>query len=179
MGQLAVSDLTTQEIARFQSRIQHGPGCWIWDGEVNRHGYGYFAVYRNRRRVRFLSHRLALTLKLGREPNGVTRHTCDNPPCCRDDHLLEGSRSENNLDAVARGRHPGAWPQAAHAARVERARNRIAARIASGVKRCARCKIVKPLREFGPYRKAADGCQSYCRSCMNAYSRSRSERRPA
>lgn len=34
----------------------------------------------------------------------VTRHTCDNPPCCNPAHLIEGTQAQNLADMVARGR---------------------------------------------------------------------------
>jgi hypothetical protein len=37
------------------------------------------------------------------------------------------------------------------------------------VKRCSKCRQLKPLREFNQLRKARDGRQSYCRDCNKAY----------
>jgi hypothetical protein len=37
------------------------------------------------------------------------------------------------------------------------------------VKRCSKCREVKPLHEFNRLRKANDGRQSYCRDCNKAY----------
>lgn len=43
---------------------------------------------------------------LGRElaPGEVARHTCDNPACCRPDHLVVGTQADNVRDRVERGR---------------------------------------------------------------------------
>jgi hypothetical protein len=38
-------------------------------------------------------------------PDGmVVMHRCDNPRCCRPDHLLVGTQAENIADRVAKGR---------------------------------------------------------------------------
>lgn len=89
---------------RFWEQVAKGDPdeCWPWTGGVDGDGYGRFylaggAVQANR---------FALELKLER-PLGddeVARHTCDNPPCCNGDHLIEGSRADNSADAVERQR---------------------------------------------------------------------------
>jgi hypothetical protein len=50
------------------------------------------------------AHHVAFKLKHGRWPIPALRHTCDNPPCCNDAHLIEGTQAENMADKVARGR---------------------------------------------------------------------------
>ena len=40
-------------------------------------------------------------------PGEVVRHTCDNPPCFRYDHLIRGTYADNAQDAIERGHH---WP---------------------------------------------------------------------
>jgi len=152
---IAWTDLTAVELARFRSLIRQGPGCHEWSGETNSRGYGRFTVYRGGRRVRFLAHRLALTLALGREPNSDTRHTCDNPPCCRGGHLLEGDRSANMLDAKRRGRADLSGLDALRELR----RQRATTRLATGRKTCSGCGQAKPLEAFSRNRSYVDGRQ--------------------
>ena len=75
--------------------------CVEWGGARNAQGYGVMskAVHGSR-----LAHRAALAEKLGRAVQGVSRHTCDNPPCMNPDHLVEGTQADNVADAVERGR---------------------------------------------------------------------------
>jgi hypothetical protein len=156
--------LTPGELVRFRSRIQQGPGCWEWTGERNNKGYGRFRIYRNGKCIRLLAHRLVLTLKLGREPASGTRHRCDNPPCCRPDHLLEGSQRDNLQDARARGRANYAGLVAYRQARDQR----VLARIAAGIKTCNECHLVKPFAAFARAHRAADGRTGKCKDCRNA-----------
>jgi hypothetical protein len=76
-------------------------GCWNWIGAVASNGYGAL-----RAAGRTLSaHRLALTFKLGREPEGKTLHSCDNRLCCNPAHLRKGSDADNVADMMVRKRH--------------------------------------------------------------------------
>jgi hypothetical protein len=78
--------------------------CIEYDGPRNRGGYGVLSRPVNGSRV---ASRAALAEKLGRPVEGVTRHTCDNPPCVNPEHLIEGTRAQNVRDAVERGRVRG------------------------------------------------------------------------
>lgn len=80
---------------------ENSGGCWVWGGNTNRQGYGRI-FYRGKM---VLLHRLTYVLKNGAIPDGkILRHQCDNPPCCNPQHLLTGTRLDNALDAVERGR---------------------------------------------------------------------------
>lgn len=51
-------------------------------------------------------------------------------------------------------------------------------------KRCSRCRIVKPVSEFGPSKQTPDGLFRYCRGCKRAsdrrsYAANRAARQPA
>lgn len=72
-------------------------GCWEWNG-LRRRGYGLYSGQ--------LVHRLMHELATGETPE-VVRHTCDNPPCCRPDHLLSGTQSDNTRDMAERNRRYG------------------------------------------------------------------------
>lgn len=76
--------------------------CWEFQGSTLPKGYGKF--YCQGKPV--LAHRMAWELTYG--PLAATekiRHfICDNPPCCRPDHLRKGTGSDNMRDAAAKGR---------------------------------------------------------------------------
>lgn len=77
-------------------------GCLEWRGEKDKSGYGRFRRYKPFR-IDVKSHRASFWLTNGWLP-GLIRHTCDNPPCVRPEHLLPGDHKLNAQDAVERGR---------------------------------------------------------------------------
>ena len=51
------------------------------------------------------AHRVVYEHYNGPVPEGhVVRHTCDNPPCCKLEHLVTGTQQQNVADMVERGR---------------------------------------------------------------------------
>ena len=74
--------------------------CWEWKKWKDEDGYGH-AYFQKKR---YASHRIAFFYARGRWPEGVTRHTCDNPPCCNPEHLVDGTPADNSRDMSERGR---------------------------------------------------------------------------
>lgn len=79
----------------------NGP-CVVWTGRVDKNGYGRTGWDGKEA----LAHRVAFFLRMGRWPDGLLRHLCNNPPCVL--HAVEGTQSENMYDRVAAGRHHNA-----------------------------------------------------------------------
>lgn len=79
-------------------------GCWLWTGRRVRWGYGRVMIDGKC----LVAHRRAWEVANGKPvPEGlVVRHTCDNPPCCRPDHLLVGTQRDNSRDMASRLRGP-------------------------------------------------------------------------
>lgn len=75
-------------------------GCWEWMG-ARRKGYGLWRTDGKTQSV----HRLAFRAVKGKIPEGkIVMHRCDNPACCNPDHLRAGTRSQNTLDSLRKGR---------------------------------------------------------------------------
>ncbi len=76
-------------------------GCWIWQGTLNRNGYGKFSAAHG---VMRLAHRISWLLHRGDIPKGMcVLHTCDVKPCVNPNHLRIGTVRENAVEAVERG----------------------------------------------------------------------------
>lgn len=87
---------------RFWSRVLKTDECWVWQGTVDRDGYGH--IKHNGKNVR--SHRVAYILQIGEITDGLfVCHHCDNPACVRPDHLFLGTCSDNMKDCTRKGRN--------------------------------------------------------------------------
>ena len=91
-------------VANFWRKVQKSEGCWSWTAHKHVRGYGQF--WDGRKLVQ--APRFSYELHFREIPEGMcVCHRCDNPNCVRPDHLFLGTRSDNNLDAVAKGRMTG------------------------------------------------------------------------
>ncbi len=80
--------------------------CVLWQGSVDRDGYGRFKRYVGERRETVRVTRWVMEQAVGRKlrPDEFILHACDNPPCFRVDHLSIGSAADNNRDMREKGR---------------------------------------------------------------------------
>jgi hypothetical protein len=121
----------TPLVDRFWPKVKKTKGCWLWMSCRNRQGYGQINVG-NKKRVE--AHRVAYELTYGPIPDGkVVRHKCDNPRCCRPDHLLLGTYRDNAQDAIERGQMPSGERHGNAYLTAEKV-NQIRNRVASGEK---------------------------------------------
>jgi len=97
--------LDTATMKRFWSNVDKSGGedaCWKWKLSLIPGGYGQFKLEKNNN---YMAHSIALIIKLGRFPKGVTIHSCDKRDCVNPSHLREGSHQENMEDMFRKGRH--------------------------------------------------------------------------
>ena len=85
---------------RFWQSIEKTDTCWLWKARTNEHGYGIISI--DKKPIR--AHRFSYFLHYGEWPMPEGRHTCDNPPCVRPDHIVAGTHFQNMRDALIRGR---------------------------------------------------------------------------
>ena len=85
--------MTDAELARFKSKTVENPaGCWLWQGPLDKDGYGSFFFRRRPRRA----HRVGYFLRHGPIPSGmVVNHTCRNRHCVNPQHLQMVTVTEN------------------------------------------------------------------------------------
>ena len=97
---------------RFWSKvavIDDEDSCWEFTGSrrpVEGEEYGMFRISQQQKHP-IGAHRVAFMLANGAMPE-VGRHTCDNPPCCRPSHIIDGTHLDNMRDRSERGRY-GGW----------------------------------------------------------------------
>lgn len=101
----------------FWPHVQKTDTCWEW--AASKTGSGYGALMRARKAIS--AHRFAFEMRYGPIPDDMdVLHTCDNPPCCRNDdegtyevngilllrfgHLFLGSSETNMHDKIRKGR---------------------------------------------------------------------------
>jgi hypothetical protein len=92
---------------RFDAKWRVNPvnGCWEWSAFIGRDGYG--RIGRGPRGAGMeRAHRFAWRLYRGDIPADMcVMHVCDNRRCVNPDHLILGTRLDNERDKVAKGRH--------------------------------------------------------------------------
>jgi hypothetical protein len=90
-------DLNYQE-SYYLQHIHHNPntGCDEWHGPRHRQGYGMIGAWRQADGVKIMTvtHRIAGRRKFGRalDSDEFVIHTCSNPRCVTEDHLMLGDR---------------------------------------------------------------------------------------
>lgn len=92
------ADRLWERIDRSQS------GCWEWPGATNVKGYGVIRSMVGYQVTTHATHRVAWESEVGPIPAGMfVCHVCDNPRCCRPDHLYLGTSADNTRDREQRG----------------------------------------------------------------------------
>lgn len=96
------SRATTPAAERFSEKVRvEENGCWIWQGQIDRHGYARMSV--DNKSV--LVHRWAYSQWRGQiQSNLMALHSCHNRDCVNPDHIRPGTAADNMKDCVAAGR---------------------------------------------------------------------------
>lgn len=88
----------TKEMILDRCILSDITGCWLWQGNKSKEGYG--KAKENGKTIRM--HRKSFELWRGTIPEGLcVLHRCpggDNPSCCNPLHLRVGTKKENSMD---------------------------------------------------------------------------------
>lgn len=75
--------------------------CWIWNGDIDKDGYGIIYAFS----TRVKAHRFSYEIFNNYINNDLCIcHSCDTPSCVNPNHLWMGTTSENTQDSIAKGR---------------------------------------------------------------------------
>jgi len=97
---------------KISKRLQKYGDCWIWPGHTNSAGYGmvtcdHIGELPNNKGL-VSTHKLSYLYHYGRlHKDHIIMHTCDIRRCCNPEHLKSGTRHDNVLDAMRKGRLRG------------------------------------------------------------------------
>lgn len=95
------------DVALWSKVAKSEEGCWLWTAALNGKGKHAYGVFRHNKKKRY-AHRTAWELTYGPIPAGIeVCHRCDNPTCCRPDHLFLAPHIVNMQDMGKKGRAAG------------------------------------------------------------------------
>lgn len=104
MSKNTIKRKTTPPEIRFWKHVNKNTksGCWEWTGSKDKKGYGSFCI---KTRKTMLAHRFSYKLHFGNFSQHLfVCHHCDNPACINPKHLFLGTRYDNILDMMLKGR---------------------------------------------------------------------------
>lgn len=87
---------TIEDFWKLVDKTTTPNGCWEWLGQCQpKMPYGRYTLSGKF----WTAHRLSYTLVKGSIPQGlIVLHSCDNPKCCRPEHLSLGTKADNAKD---------------------------------------------------------------------------------
>ena len=90
-----IPKLTEVDLAKFEACVEKKEeGCWEWLASTKPAGHGQICLQGSI----LLAHRVAYAIAYGDPGQLQVNHKCNNPKCCRPDHLYAGTQQQNLLD---------------------------------------------------------------------------------
>ena len=86
---------------KFEAKAVKRRGCWLWNGNAHKKGYG--CLWHDGRLMR--ATHASWGIHRGVVPRGLyVLHKCDNPPCTNPKHLFLGTQGDNMTDKALKSR---------------------------------------------------------------------------
>lgn len=99
------SGSTIKERLLYYSVPEPNTGCWLWTAATFSGKYGSYGAIRVKNKLS-KAHRVSYQTFVGPIPSGLSVcHRCDTPECINPDHLFVGTKKDNSLDMMKKGRH--------------------------------------------------------------------------
>lgn len=87
-----IPELSKEKLTEFHSKINKTGECWLWKGKLNKAGYGQFSY----NSTWFIVSRIMYYVIHGEvNPYLMVCHSCNNPICCKPEHLYLDTCSGN------------------------------------------------------------------------------------
>lgn len=96
--------LNEKDSKRFWAKVDKTNSCWNWTAAKGAKGYGRFKLNGK------LVSPHAISYQIHNDDYDSTKdvcHKCDNPSCINPEHLFLGTRTQNVLDSIQKGRWNG------------------------------------------------------------------------
>ncbi len=83
------------------AKIRKTKSCWLWNGTISSNGYGKIRVNGKWQRA----HRVIYEMLCGPIDKYLCAcHKCDNKRCVNPSHIFIGTKQDNAIDSVSKGR---------------------------------------------------------------------------
>lgn len=102
-------EITEKDINRFWLKVDKSALCWLWLASLDKDGYGKFGLG-GRKGITGRAHVVSWIINYGTVPNSLcVLHSCDTRSCVNPTHLFLGTKRDNTVDMINKGRRKNSF----------------------------------------------------------------------